>query len=53
MEFQENLETLKQALQGEKVMSISAKHGTNLLELLNTLRSIYDEDIKKRKKAVQ
>ncbi|XP_046676947.1 mitochondrial ribosome-associated GTPase 2 isoform X2 [Homalodisca vitripennis] len=45
---QDNVEALKEHLPGETILCISAKFGTNLLALLNLLRSIYDESMKNK-----
>uniref|UniRef100_A0A1B6MIG7 OBG-type G domain-containing protein n=1 Tax=Graphocephala atropunctata TaxID=36148 RepID=A0A1B6MIG7_9HEMI len=50
---QANVEALKEQLPGETILCVSAKYGTNLLELLNLLRSIYDESMKIRMQETQ
>ncbi|XP_054284353.1 mitochondrial ribosome-associated GTPase 2 [Macrosteles quadrilineatus] len=45
---EENLVALKEKLQDETILSLSAKMGTNVLALLKILRSIYDDSLKKK-----
>jgi hypothetical protein len=46
--FQENVEVLKEKLKDDTIISISAKVGTNVALLLKTLRSMYDDSMKKQ-----
>jgi len=41
------LKDFRSKLPGETILSVSAKFGTNLLELLNMLRSIYDNSVQR------
>lgn len=47
----DNLNRLEEKVTGENVVAISAKYGTNITDLLDLLRTIYDEYISKEKEA--